>query len=336
MTTKSIISGITGQDGSYLAEQLLDKGHQVYGIIRRASNFNTQRIDHIYDHPNLKLIYGDLADSSSLSHIIGDIKPDFFYNLGAQSHVRVSFDVPEYSFDIDALGVLRCLEIIRKHSPKTRFYQASSSELYGSTAPPQNENTPFHPRSPYAVAKLAAYWSVINYRESYNLFAVNGILFNHESPRRGKTFVTRKITQAAARIKFGLQDKLSLGNLDSKRDWGYAADYTRAMQLIIETDTPDDYVVGTGEAFSVREFLEESFNLVGLDPYKYVEIDPRLFRPAEVDYLKSDPTKIKTNLGWEPKVSFKGLVKEMIETDLKESEDEAVLKAHNSQKELLK
>lgn len=336
MTINTIITGITGQDGSYLASQLLEKGHHVYGIIRRASNFNTQRIDHIYDHPNLKLIYGDLADSSSLSHIIGDIKPDFFYNLGAQSHVRVSFDIPEYSFDVDALGVLRCLEIIRKHSPKTRFYQASSSELYGSTSPPQNESTPFHPRSPYAVAKLAAYWSVINYRESYDLFAVNGILFNHESEMRGATFISKKCTKAAARIKFGLQDKLYLGNLDARRDWGHAADYTRAMQLIVEADMPDDYVVGTGEAHSVRELLEESFNLVGLDPYKYVEIDPRLFRPAEVDFLQADPTKIKTKLGWEPKISFKELIKGMVNYDLKEAEEEAVLKNYNSQKELLK
>ena len=319
---KALITGITGQDGSYLAELLLSKDYEVYGIIRRSSSFNTERIDHIYQDPHesarrLNLIYGDLNDASSLNKILRDVQPDEIYNLGAQSHVRVSFDIPEYTAEVGGLGVLRLLEAIKDTGIKTRFYQASSSELYGKVQEvPQKETTPFYPRSPYAVAKLYAYWITVNYRESYGLFACNGILFNHESPRRGETFVTRKVTKAAAAIKMGLQDKLFLGNLDAKRDWGFAGDFVEAMWLMLQHDKPDDYVVATGETYSVRELLQESFSHLGLEWEKHVEIDPRYYRPAEVDLLIGDPTKARTVLGWEPKVKFKELVRMMVDADL--------------------
>ena len=319
---KALITGITGQDGSYLAELLLSKDYEVYGIIRRSSSFNTERIDHIYQDPHesarrLNLIYGDLNDASSLNKILRDVQPDEIYNLGAQSHVRVSFDIPEYTAEVGGLGVLRLLEAIKDTGIKTRFYQASSSELYGKVQEvPQKETTPFYPRSPYAVAKLYAYWITVNYRESYGMFACNGILFNHESPRRGETFVTRKVTKAAAAIKMGLQDKLFLGNLDAKRDWGFAGDFVEAMWLMLQHDKPDDYVVATGETYSVRELLQESFSHLGLEWEKHVEIDPRYYRPAEVDLLIGDPTKARTVLGWEPKVKFKELVRMMVDADL--------------------
>ena len=319
---KALITGITGQDGSYLAELLLSKDYEVYGIIRRSSSFNTERIDHIYQDPHesarrLNLIYGDLNDASSLNKILRDVQPDEIYNLGAQSHVRVSFDIPEYTAEVGGLGVLRLLEAIKDTGIKTRFYQASSSELYGKVQEvPQKETTPFYPRSPYAVAKLYAYWITVNYRESYGLFACNGILFNHESPRRGETFVTRKVTKAAAAIKMGLQDKLFLGNLDAKRDWGFAGDFVEAMWLMLQHDKPDDYVVATGETYSVRELLQESFSHLGLEWEKHVEIDPRYYRPAEVDLLIGDPTKARTVLGWAPKVRFKELVRMMVDADL--------------------
>jgi len=324
MTKKALITGITGQDGSYLAELLLDKGYEVHGIIRRSSSFNTGRIDHLYtdshyDDAKLFLHYGDLSDSSNLSRLLEKINPDEIYNLGAQSHVRVSFDTPEYTGDVTGLGTLRLLDAIRDAQIKPRFYQASSSELYGKVQEiPQKETTPFYPRSPYAVAKLYSYWITVNYRESYNMFNCNGILFNHESPRRGETFVTRKITRALAKIVAGKQDKLYLGNLDAKRDWGYAKDYVEAMWLMLQQDEPDDYVVATGETHSVREFLQEAFSLVNLDCEKYVEVDPRYFRPAEVDLLLGDPAKAKQKLGWTPKTSFKELVKIMVEADLKD------------------
>ncbi len=323
MSKRALITGITGQDGSHLAELLLSKGYEVYGIIRRSSSFNTGRIDHIYQDPHqqpsrLRLLYGDLNDASSLNKILRDCRPDEIYNLGAQSHVRVSFDIPEYTAEIGALGTLRLLEAIRETGlHKTRFYQASSSELFGKAQEiPQRETTPFHPRSPYAVAKLYAYWITVNYRESYGLFACNGILFNHEGPRRGETFVTRKITRAAASIKLGLQDKLYLGNLEAKRDWGYAPEYCRAMWLMLQQEEPDDYVIATGETHSVREFLEEAFGYLDLDWHPYVEIDPRYFRPAEVDILVGDASKARRKLGWEPKVTFKELVRIMVDADL--------------------
>jgi len=325
MTTTSVITGITGQDGSYLAELLLESGYKVYGIIRRSSSFNTARIEGIYEHPNLKLIYADLSDSSSVGQIVEDIKPDYFYNLGAQSHVRVSFDIPEYTYDITGIGVLRCLEAIRRFSPKTRFYQASSSELFGSTPPPQNELTPFHPRSPYGVAKLAGYWTVVNYRESYGIFGSNGILFNHESHRRGETFVTRKITRAVGRIKHGLQQELRLGNLEAKRDWGHSKDFVAAQKLILEHDHPDDFVIATGESHSVREFAEKAFSYAGLDPYKYIGVDHKYYRPAEVDYLLGDATKARKILGWEPQISFSKLVEEMVESDMELARREALV-----------
>ncbi len=326
MSKKVILSGITGQDGSYLAELLLNEGHKVYGIIRRSSSFNTGRLESIYNNPNLKLIYGDLSDSTIIAQIVGDVKPDFFYNLGAMSHVRVSFDIPEYTSDVTGVGVLRGLEAIQRFSPKTRFYQASSSELFGSSPPPQNEDSPFHPRSPYAIAKLMGYWVTVNYRESYGLFASNGILFNHESPRRGQTFVTRKITRALGRIKHGLQDKLVLGNLDAKRDWGHAKDYVEGMKRILETEHPSDFVLATGESHSVREFAEEAFNLVGLDPYKYIQQDPKYLRPAEVDHLLGDAEKAHAILDWYPKINFKQLVAEMVEHDMEKAQGEAFLK----------
>ncbi|HEX8721143.1 MAG TPA: GDP-mannose 4,6-dehydratase [Pyrinomonadaceae bacterium] len=328
MTKRALITGITGQDGSFLTELLLEKGYEVYGIIRRSSSFNTDRIDHLYQDPHepgtrLRLVYGDLNDSSSLNTLIRQIRPDEIYNLGAQSHVRVSFDVPEYTGEVTGLGTVRLLEAIREAGINPKFYQASSSELYGKVVEtPQKETTPFYPRSPYACAKAYAYWITVNYRESYGMFACNGILFNHESERRGETFVSRKITRAATRIKLGLQQKLYLGNLDARRDWGYARDYVEAMWLMMQAEEPDDYVVATGETHSVREFLEEAFGHLGLDWEKYVEIDPRYFRPAEVDLLLGDPTKAKAVLGWEPKVGFKELVRVMVDADMKLAERE--------------
>jgi GDPmannose 4,6-dehydratase len=328
MSKRALITGITGQDGSFLTELLLEKGYEVYGIIRRSSSFNTDRIDHLYQDPHepgtrLRLVYGDLNDSSSLNTLIRQIRPDEIYNLGAQSHVRVSFDVPEYTGEVTGLGTIRLLEAIREAGINPKFYQASSSELYGKVVEtPQRETTPFYPRSPYACAKAYAYWITVNYRESYGMFACNGILFNHESERRGETFVSRKITRAATRIKLGLQQKLYMGNLDARRDWGYARDYVEAMWLMMQTDEPDDYVIATGETHSVREFLQEAFGYLGLDWEKYVEIDPRYFRPAEVDLLLGDPTKARTILGWEPKVSFKELVKIMVDSDMKMAERE--------------
>lgn len=320
---KALITGITGQDGSYLTELLLEKGYEVHGIIRRSSSFNTERIDHLYTDPHINdvrmfLHYGDLSDSSNLSRILERIQPDEIYNLAAQSHVRVSFDMPEYTADVSGLGTIRLLDAIKETQIKTKFYQASTSELYGKVVEtPQTEKTPFYPRSPYACAKVYSYWITVNYRESYDMYACNGILFNHESPRRGETFVTKKITHAIARILNKEQDKLYLGNLDSKRDWGYAKDYVEAMWLMLQQDKADDYVIATGETHSVREFLDEAFGLVGLDWKKYVEIDPRYYRPAEVDLLLGDPTKAKEKLGWKPKTTFKELVKIMLEYDLK-------------------
>lgn len=318
---KALITGVTGQDGSYLAEFLLNKGYEVHGLIRRASTFNTSRIDHLYVDPHepdtrFFLHYGDLSDSSQLSHLIYHIKPDEIYHLAAQSHVRVSFDIPEFTGDITGLGATRLLEAIRHSGIQTRFYQASSSELFGASPPPQNEETPMRPRSPYAVAKLYAYWMVQNYREAYGMFAVNGILFNHESPRRGETFVTRKITRAVARIKLGLQDKLFLGNLEARRDWGYAPDFVEAMWLMLQQDTPEDFVIATGESHSVREFLEEAFSYADLDWRPYVEIDPRYFRPIEVDILQGDARKARERLGWQPRVTFPELVRLMVDADL--------------------
>lgn len=330
MRKKALITGVTGQDGSFLAEFLLAKDYEVYGIIRRSSSFNTGRIEHIYQDPHedrnfLHLIYGDLNDASSLNKILRDVQPDEIYNLGAQSHVRVSFDIPEYTSEITALGPLRILEAIRDIGLKTRFYQASSSEIFGKVQEiPQRETTPFYPRSPYGVSKVFAYWITVNYRESYGLFACNGILFNHESERRGETFVTHKVTRAAAAIKLGLQDKLYLGNLDSKRDWGYAGDYVEAMWLMLQQEKPDDYVIATGETHSVRELLDESFGYLGLDWKAYVNIDPRYFRPAEVDFLIGDASKARQKLGWEPKVKFPELVKKMVDYDL-----ETLKRKHN-------
>ena len=318
---KALITGITGQDGSYLAELLLAKGYEVHGLMRRSSSFNTRRIDHLYVDPHeagarFFLHYGDLSDSGQLTYLIYNLQPGEIYHLAAQSHVRVSFDMPEYTGDISGLGVTRLLEAIRRSGIQTRFYQASSSELYGSVPPPQNEETPMQPRSPYAAAKLYAYWMVRNYREAYGLFAVNGILFNHESPRRGETFVTRKITRAVARIKLGLQEKLYLGNLEACRDWGYAPDFVEGMWLMLQQETADDYVLATGESHSVREFLEAAFAHAELDWRQYVEIDPRYFRPIEVDALLGDAAKARRLLGWEPKVSFGELVRLMVDADL--------------------
>ena len=320
---KALITGITGQDGSYLAELLLAKGYEVHGIIRRASSFNTGRLEHIYADPHaastrLMLHYGDLSDASALARLIDKVEPQEIYNLAAQSHVRVSFDCPEYTTDITATGVVRLLEAIRETGLKPRFYQASSSEMYGLVQEvPQSERTPFYPRSPYACAKLYAHWITVNYRESYKLHASSGILFNHESPRRGETFVTRKITRALAQILCGLQDKLYLGNLDAKRDWGYAKEYVEAMWLMLQQEEPDDYVIATGETHSVREFLEVAFSHMGLDWQKHVEIDPRYFRPAEVELLIGDYSKAKKKLGWEPKTKFNDLVKLMVDEDIR-------------------
>jgi GDPmannose 4,6-dehydratase len=324
---RALITGITGQDGSYLSELLMEKGYEVHGIIRRTSTFNTDRIDHIYEDPHkesarLFLHYGDLTDGVTLRRILEEVKPVEIYNLGAQSHVRVSFDSPEYTVDSVGMGTLRLLEAIRDYCNRTgidvRFYQAGSSEMFGKVQDvPQKETTPFYPRSPYACAKVYAHWQTVNYRESYDLFACNGILFNHESPRRGETFVTRKITRAIARIVAGQQKKLYLGNLDSKRDWGYAKDYVRAMWLMLQQEHPDDYVVATGETHSIREFLDVSFKYVNLDWHDYVEFDPRYLRPAEVDLLIGDPSKAKEKLGWEPSVTFEQLVGLMVDADLR-------------------
>src|SRR5215203_6473841 len=324
---KALITGITGQDGSYLAELLLAKGYEVHGIIRRASTFNTDRIDHIYqdphdENPRLVLHHGDLADGVMLVNLMRDIAPDEVYHLGAQSHVKVSFEMPEYTGDVTGVGTIRLLEAIRASGVDTRFYQASSSEMFGSTPPPQNEATPFHPRSPYGVAKAAAYWATVNYREAYDMFAVNGILFNHESPRRGETFVTRKITRAVARIAAGLQEKLWLGNLEAKRDWGYAPDYVEAMWMMLQADEPDDFVIATGETHTVREIVEIAFARQGLDPEEHLEIDPKYYRPSEVDALLGDASKAKAVLGWEPKVRFKELVELMVDADVVALEDQ--------------
>ena len=322
MTKRALITGITGQDGSYLTELLLEKGYEVYGIIRRSSSFNTDRIDHLYQDPHepetrLRLLYGDLNDSSSLNTILRKVQPDEIYNLGAQSHVRVSFDVPEYTAEVSGVGVVRILEAIREAGIRPKFYQASSSEMFGKVVEePQTEKTPFHPRSPYGCAKAYGYYITVNYRESYNLFACNGILFNHESPRRGETFVSRKITRAATRIKLGLQDKLYLGNLEASRDWGHAVDYVRAMWLMLQADEPDDYVIATGESHSVKDFLDRAFGFLDLDWRDYVEIDPRYYRPAEVDGLMGDASKARRVLGWEPTIGFKEMVKLMVDHDL--------------------
>lgn len=326
MAKKALVTGITGQDGSYLAELLLSKGYEVHGLIRRASSFNTARLEHLYADPHqqatLKLHYGDLSDASALARLIGKIAPDEIYNLAAQSHVRVSFDGPEYTTDITATGAVRLLEAIRETGIKTKFYQASSSEMYGKVLEiPQRETTPFYPRSPYGCAKVLAYWITVNYRESYGLFACNGILFNHESPRRGETFVTRKITRAVAHIQAGLQDKLYLGNLDAQRDWGYAKEYVEAMWLMLQQGQPDDYVIATNETHRVREFLEGAFGHAGLDWRKHVEIDANYFRPAEVDLLIGDYSKAKQKLGWQPKTTFNELVKLMVDADIRLVQD---------------
>ena len=332
MGKTALITGITGQDGSYLTELLLSKGYEVHGIIRRASTFNTGRIDHLYQDPHVNgvrlfLHYGDMADSSNLMRIVHEIAPDEVYNLAAQSHVRVSFDSPEFTGDVDALGTMRLLEAIRLTGVKTRFYQASTSELYGKVQEvPQRETTPFYPRSPYGVAKLYSFWAVKNYREAYGLHASNGILFNHESPRRGETFVTRKITRAVSRIKLGLQSELFMGNVNARRDWGFAGDYVEGMWRMLQQDSPDDYVLATGEMHSVKEFLAEAFGYVDLDWEKYVKHDSRYERPSEVDQLLGDSTKARTVLGWEPKVTFKELVKMMMDADLKLAERELRVK----------
>jgi GDPmannose 4,6-dehydratase len=334
---RALITGITGQDGSYLTELLLDKGYEVFGIIRRSSSFNTDRIDHLYQDPHepgarLRMFYGDLNDSSSLNTILRSTQPDEIYNLGAQSHVRVGFDVPEYTAEVTGLGTVRILEAIRDTGIKPKFYQASSSELFGRVREvPQTELTPFHPRSPYGCAKAYAYHITVNYRESYGLFACNGILFNHESERRGETFVSRKITRAVTRIKLGLQDKLFLGNLDARRDWGYARDYVEAMWLMLQAGEPDDFVIATGENHSVREFLDEAFGYLDLDWKEFVETDPRYYRPAEVDLLLGDASKARRVLGWEPKVGFKDLVRLMVDHDLELARMESVRKSVGQQ-----
>jgi len=332
---KALITGITGQDGSYLTDFLLEKGYEVHGIIRRSSSFNTGRIDHNFKDFHDKgakmfLHYGDLCDSSSLRHIMEKVDPDEVYNLGAQSHVKVSFEEPEYTVDVVALGTLRLLEAIRDYMPRAgkviKFYQAGSSEMYGKVMEtPQKETTPFYPRSPYSCAKVYGYWQTVNHRESYNMFAANGVLFNHESPRRGETFVTRKITRAATRIKLGLQENLFLGNLDAKRDWGFAGDYVKAMWMMLQQDEPDDYVIATGETYSVKCFLEKVFGYLNLDWNEFVRIDPVYFRPAEVELLLGDSTKARKKLGWEPSVSFDELVKMMVDADMKIAEHEKII-----------
>ena len=334
MSRSALIIGITGQDGSYLSELLLAKGYTVHGIVRRSSSFNTARINHIYEDPHasgrhLLLHYGDLTDSTGLRRVLETALPDEIYNLGAQSHVKVSFENPEYTADSVAVGTLRLLDCMRDHVEHTgreiRFYQAGSSEMFGAAKPPQNELTPFYPRSPYAVSKVAAHWYAINYREAYNLFISNGLLFNHESPRRGETFVTRKITRAVGRIKAGLQDKLYLGNIEARRDWGFAGDYVEAMWRMLQHSEPNDFVVATGEAYSVREFLDEAFSYVNLDWRQYVEIDPLYFRPTEVDYLLGDPSKARTTLGWQPRTTFQQLVRMMVDADVRLAEEERLV-----------
>lgn len=334
MAKSALITGITGQDGSYLSELLLSKGYIVHGIVRRSSSFNTARINHIYEDPHeagrhLVLHYADLTDSTGLRRVVEIAQPDEIYNLGAQSHVKVSFENPEYTADADAMGTLRLLDCVRDHTSyskrEVRFYQAGSSEMFGAAHPPQNEATPFYPRSPYAVSKVAAHWYGINYREAYGLFVTNGILFNHESPRRGETFVTRKITRAVGRIKAGLQEKLFLGNLDAKRDWGFAGDYVEAMWRMLQHHEPGDFVVATGEAYSVREFLEEAFSYAGMDWQKYVQIDPLYFRPTEVDYLLGDSSKARAALQWQPQTTFKQLVRMMVDSDMRLAENEQLV-----------
>jgi GDPmannose 4,6-dehydratase len=319
--TRALITGITGQDGSYLAELLIEKGYEVHGLIRRSSTINTRRLDHLYQDPHepdrrLVLHYGDLGDATSVGRLLAETQPREVYNLGAQSHVKVSFETPEQTGDIDALGVVRLLDAVRRSDPSIRVYQASSSEMFGSSPPPQSESTPFRPRSPYGAAKLHAFWATVNYREAYGMFAVNGILFNHESPRRGETFVTRKVTRAVAGIAAGRQSVLYLGNLDSQRDWGYAPDYVRAMWLMLQDPEPDDYVIATGETHSVREFVELAFRHVGLDWERYVRVDPAYFRPTEVEVLNGDPAKATRQLGWRPTVRFEELVRIMVDADL--------------------
>src|SRR5215208_396538 len=326
-TKRALITGISGQDGSYLAELLLERGYEVHGIIRRSSSFNTDRIDHLYHDPHEQGVrlfthYGDLADATALIKLLYELQVDEIYHLGAQSHVRVSFEIPEYTFDVTAAGTLRLLEAMREAGVNPRFYQASSSEMFGAAPPPQNEETPFHPRSPYGVSKLAAYWAAVNYREAYDMFAVNGILFNHESPRRGETFVTRKITRAVARIAAGLQEKLYLGNLDAKRDWGHAPDFVEAMWLMLQADEPEDFVIATGETHTVREVVEIAFGRQGIDWEPYVEIDPKYYRPSEVDVLLGDASKAKEKLGWEPRVRFRELVELMVDADVAALEDQ--------------
>lgn len=329
----AILTGITGQTGSYLTDILLNEGYKVYGLRRRSSTFNTERIDHVLDDPHVddrvELVYGNLSDLGSIISLVNDVKPDLFFNLGAMSHVRVSFEIPVETFDIDATGVVRCLEALRKFSPETRFVQSSTSELFGSTPAPQNEKTPFHPRSPYAAAKIGGYWATVNYREAYGMHCSNSISFNHESKFRGGTFVTKKITQAAARIKYGLQDKLYLGNLGAKRDWSHAKDIARAQFMIATSDTPDDYVIGSEESYSVKEFLELVFNKVGLSIKDSVEFDPRYLRPTEVDHLQADASKIKNALGWKPEYSFDQLVDEMVQYDLELARKEKIIKDHS-------
>jgi GDPmannose 4,6-dehydratase len=324
---KALVTGVTGQDGSYLAELLLGKGYEVHGLIRRSSSFNTHRLDPIYRDPHeagvhFFMHYGDLSDSGSLVNLIRQLEPEEIYHLGAQSHVKVSFEIPEYTSDATGMGTVRMLEAIRASGVDTRFYQASSSEMFGAAPPPQREDTPFHPRSPYGVAKVFAYWMTVNYREAHDLYACNGVLFNHESARRGETFVTRKITRAVARIKAGIQDKLYLGNLDSKRDWGYAPEYVEAMWLMLQQDKPQDYVIATGEAHTPREFAQLAFDHVGLDWEKHVEVDPNYFRPAEVDHLLGDASKAKKELGWEAKTGFEELVRLMVDADVELLDDE--------------
>ena len=321
MSRRALITGVSGQDGSHLAELLLSKGYEVHGLIRRSSSISTHRLDGIYQGPELAqrsfvLHYGDLTDGQSLARLVADIQPDEVYNLGAQSHVAVSFEIPEFTFDVTGQGALRLLEAVRNHAPGARFYQASSSEMFGSAPPPQNEHTAFHPRSPYAVAKVAAHYATQNYREAYGLFACSGILFNHEGERRGETFVTQKIARAAARIAAGRQSELLLGNLDARRDWGHAADYVNAMWLMLQADAPDDYVIATGEAHSVQEFCQLAFARVGLDWQEYVKVDQRYLRPSEVDHLCGDSTKARTALGWQPEVSFEQLVNRMVDAQL--------------------
>jgi len=335
---KALVTGITGQDGSYLAELLLAKGYEVHGIIRRASTFNTERIDHLYQDPHINgvrlfLHYGDVSDATNLIKLLYRIQPQEIYHLAAQSHVRVSFDIPEYTGDVTGLGTIRILEAIRETGLKTKFYQASSSEMYGKVQEvPQRETTPFYPRSPYGAAKVYAYWLTVNYRESYGIFACNGILFNHESPRRGETFVTRKVTRAVARIKTGLEDKLYLGNLESKRDWGYAKEYVEAMWLMLQQEAPEDYVIATGETHSIRELLEEAFSYAGLDWRQHLEIDQRYYRPAEVDLLIGDSSKAKRKLGWEAKIKFRDLVRLMIDADMEAAKKEAHMNGYQSSK----